>query len=158
MDKKRPELTTVLSCLRDSESVNLEIDRGDCRRLHLFGEAAFLKDVPSLNGYFVDSIGCAPLQGIEIEVSKDISSNDDPDKKVDDDRIRFGDVVVFKTYVDDITTGIVISIQDDGIADILYKKFYDDRLDVAHMLLKDLRRLKITYSEITEDVMEWLAN
>lgn len=54
MNKKRPELMTVLSCLHDSESVNLEIDRGDCRRLHLFGEAAFLKDVPSLNGYFMD--------------------------------------------------------------------------------------------------------
>lgn len=157
MDKKRLELTTVLSCLRDSESVNLRINRGNEKHLDLFGEAATLKDLNALYGYFVDSIGPAPLQGIEIEVSKDIPSNDDPDKKVDDDHIRFGDVVGFKTCAGDITTGIVIDIRD-GNAAILYRSIYDDRFDVAYNLLEDLRRLKITYSEITEDITDWLAN
>lgn len=156
MDKKRPELTTVLSCLRDSESVNLRINRSNEKHLDLFGEAATLKDLNAFYGYFVDSIGPAPLQGIEIEVSKDISSNDDPDKKVDDDHIRFGDIVGFKTLAGDVTTGIVINIRD-GTATILYQNIYDDRLSLSYKLLEDLRRLKITYSEITEDVMEWLT-
>lgn len=158
MDKKRPELMTVLSCLRDSESVNLEIDRGDCRHLHLFGEASVLKDVPSLNGYFVNSIGRAALQGIEIGVSKDIQNNYDPDKNADDDQIRFGDVVgMTSSRTADVTTGIVIDIRD-GNAAILYQDRFNKRLAVAYRLLDDLRRLKITYSEITEDVTEWLAN
>lgn len=158
MNKKRPELMTVLSCLHDSESVNLEIDRGDCRRLHLFGEAAFLKDVPSLNGYFVDSIGRAALQGIEIAVSKNVQNNDDPSENVDDDHIRFGDVVgMTSSRTDDVTIGIVIDIRD-GKAAILYQDKFDKCLAVAYRLLDDLKRLKITYSELSEDVMDWLAN
>lgn len=74
----------------------------------------------------------------------------------DDDHIRFGDIVGFKTLAGDVTTGIVINIRD-GTATILYQNIYDDRLSLSYKLLEDLRRLKITYSEITEDVMEWLT-
>lgn len=81
----------------------------------------------------------------------------------DDDHIRFGDIVGFKTLAGDVTTGIVINIRD-GTATILYQNIYDDRLSLSYKPfslsykpLEDLRRLKITYSEITEDVMEWLT-
>lgn len=165
--KKRPELITVLSCLRDSERVNMGINRNG-KQFDLYGEAANLKDLDELNGYFVDSIGRAAAQGIEIEASKDIQNNDGPDdvkynrdpSKVeaeDDDRIRFGDVVGFKTLAGDLSTGIVIYICDDNAA-ILHKNFYDEHLHVTYCLLENLRRLKITYSELSEDIIDWLAN
>lgn len=155
--KKRPELMTVLSCLRDSERVNVGINRNG-KQFDLFAEASALKDLGVLNGYFVDSIGRAAAQGINIEASKDAQNNDDPDENIDDDRIRFGDVVgMASSRTADVTTGIVIDIRD-GNAAVLYQDRFDKRLAVAYRLLDDLRRLKITYSELSEDVMDWLAN
>lgn len=155
--KKRPELMAVLSCLRDSEHVNMGISRNG-KHFDLYGEAATLKDLYVLNGYFVDSIGRAPLQGVEIEISKDVQNNDDAAENMDDDHIRFGDVVgMTSSRTDDVTIGIIIDIRD-GNAAILYQDKFDKRLAVAYRLLDDLKRLKITYSELSEDVMDWLAN
>lgn len=94
-----------------------------------------------------------------ISTDADNKYNRDPSEveAEDDDHIRFGDIVGFKTLAGDVTTGIVINIRD-GTATILYQNIYDDRLSLSYKLLEDLRRLKITYSEITEDVMDWLAN
>lgn len=94
-----------------------------------------------------------------ISTDADNKYNRDPSEveAEDDDHIRFGDIVGFKTLAGDVTTGIVINIRD-GTATILYQNIYDDRLSLSYKLLEDLRRLKIAYSEITEDVMEWLAN
>ena len=102
---------------------------------------------------------------IEIDEDKCAISTDADDKynrdpseveAEDDDRIRFGDVVGFKTLAGDVTTGIVINIRD-GTATILYQNIYDDCLSLSYKLLEDLRRLKITYSNITEDIMDWLT-
>lgn len=157
--KKRPELMAVLSCLRDSEHVNMGISRNG-KHFDLYGEAATLKDLYVLNGYFVDSIGRAPLQGVEIEISKDVQNNDDAAENMDDDHIRFGDVVGFKlgSLSNDETVGIVIDTQNKNAAGILCYDRQSHRLYVTYKLLDCLNRLKITYSEITEDVMEWLAN
>lgn len=94
-----------------------------------------------------------------ISTDADNKYNRDPSEveAEDDDHIRFGDIVGFKTLAGDVTTGIVINIRD-GTATILYQNICDDRLSLSYKLLEDLRRLKITYSEITEDVMDWLAN
>ena len=155
--KKRPELITVLSCLRDSERVSLRIDR-DGKHVDLFAEASALKDLYVLNGYFVDCIGRASLEGIEIEVSKNVQSDEDPVENMDDDRIRFGDMVgMASSQTADVTIGIVIDIRD-GNAAILYQDKFTKRFAVAYKLLDDLRRLKIAYSELSEDVMNWLAN
>lgn len=97
-----------------------------------------------------------PVPFMKLTAEEGNTSKTGPEEAENDDHVRFGDVVGFKTLAGDVTTGIVIDIRN-GNAAILYQNIYDDRLSLSYKLLEDLRRLKITYSEITEDVMNWLT-
>lgn len=96
-----------------------------------------------------------------IKTDDDVKYNRDPSEveAEDDDCIRFGDVVGFKlgSLSNDETVGIVIDTQNKNAAGILYYDRQAHRLYVTYKLLDCLNRLKITYSEIKEDVMDWLT-